>query len=206
MNSEPSALASNVNYPLSKRQVTNSPLLVEPELHIIGEIKGCELYSHNDALTPTSNSLFSGLNILSDWIFSAAHSFSLSSDLFSSLSTNAFAGFEIKKGRQWRLVGGKDRGQTQVDYPQVSLYLIIELNHPTNSLPFYHSIFYSYSLFLLIYSLHLTSHRFGVLNADFLSFFDLYPISDIRYPFSSILSFLLILIDFFSFFSLYYPF
>jgi len=33
----------------------------------------------------------------------------------------AFCAFTIETGDQWECVGGADRGQTQVDYPEVNL-------------------------------------------------------------------------------------
>ena len=34
---------------------------------------------------------------------------------------NAFGKFEFKSGESWTLLGGDTEGQTQVDYPSVSL-------------------------------------------------------------------------------------
>jgi hypothetical protein len=46
---------------------------------------------------------------------------SSSSPLFSfgGRNENAFAGWEVKRGKEWKCVGGREMGQTQVDYPEV---------------------------------------------------------------------------------------
>jgi hypothetical protein len=77
--------------------VLSSPALVEPELHVIGEVRGCTLRT-------MSGGFFGSSFLLS----------------FGGRSENAFAGWEIKKGKEWKCVGGRERGQTQVDYPWVS--------------------------------------------------------------------------------------
>jgi len=51
-------------------------------------------------------------------------------------SGNAFAGWEVKRGKEWKCVGGRERGQTQVDYPESGDSVI--WNHPID-LHFYTS-------------------------------------------------------------------
>lgn len=75
----------------SSSSVLSPPLMVEPEVHVIGEIVGAE---------------FPGQYI----------------------ATNAFAGWECKAGKEWTLVGGDEKGQTQVDYPEDNEMVI--WNHP----------------------------------------------------------------------------
>jgi len=43
-------------------------------------------------------------------------------------SDNAFAAFEFRYGKEWTLVGGETKGQTQVDYPYDSTSAV--WNHP----------------------------------------------------------------------------
>ena len=77
----------------------SSPSLIEPELHVIGEIEGCTLRSMSGGIFDT---------IVSSILIA-----------FGGRHENAFAGFEIKKGKDWKCVGGREIGQTQVDYPAV---------------------------------------------------------------------------------------
>lgn len=78
-----------------------SPSLIEPELHVIGEILGCSLRT-------MTGGIFNNGGLGSSLLFS-----------FGGRNENAFAGWEIKKGKEWKCVGGREAGQTQVDYPEV---------------------------------------------------------------------------------------
>lgn len=79
-----------------------SSSLVEPELHVIGEVAGCSLRG-------MSGGMFSSLLSSSSPLFS-----------FGGRNENAFAGWEVKRGKEWKCVGGREMGQTQVDYPEVN--------------------------------------------------------------------------------------
>lgn len=63
------------------RSLTSNIDLLEPEVHLIGEIVGS-----------------SGFD-----------------------DPGTFCAFEIKRGKEWQLVGGDEKGQTQVDYPEVGI-------------------------------------------------------------------------------------
>lgn len=81
--------------------ITSSAGIIEPEVHIIGDLSGCTLRG------------------MSGGFFSSVISGSSSLFGFGGRDENAFAGWEIKKGKEWKCVGGRERGQTQVDYPEV---------------------------------------------------------------------------------------
>jgi len=74
--------------------------VVEPELHVIGEVVGCSLRGMSGGLTQA---------------LLAASSTLLGCG---GRGENAFAGWEVKAGREWKCVGGREAGQTQVDYPE----------------------------------------------------------------------------------------
>eukprot|EP00954_Amorphochlora_amoebiformis_P006577 515553-Amorphochlora_amoeboformis.AAC.2 len=44
-------------------------------------------------------------------------------------SSNALCGYSVVKGKYWECVGGKETGQTQVDYPDSGLNNFV-WNHP----------------------------------------------------------------------------
>ncbi len=79
-----------------------SARVVEPELHVIGEIIGCSLRGMSGGL---SQALLSASSTLFG---------------FGGRGENAFAGWEVKSGKEWKCVGGREMGQTQADYPEVS--------------------------------------------------------------------------------------
>lgn len=70
-------------------------------MHVIGEVAGCSLRG-------MSGGMFSSLLSSSSPLFS-----------FGGRNENAFAGWEVKRGKEWKCVGGREMGQTQVDYPEV---------------------------------------------------------------------------------------
>jgi len=76
--------------------------VVEPELHVIGEVVGCSLRGMSGGL---SQALLSASATLLGC---------------GGRGENAFAGWEVKAGREWKCVGGRETGQTQADYPEVS--------------------------------------------------------------------------------------
>eukprot|EP00472_Partenskyella_glossopodia_P008337 CAMPEP_0197541050 /NCGR_PEP_ID=MMETSP1318-20131121/66945_1 /TAXON_ID=552666 /ORGANISM="Partenskyella glossopodia, Strain RCC365" /LENGTH=175 /DNA_ID=CAMNT_0043100183 /DNA_START=1149 /DNA_END=1675 /DNA_ORIENTATION=- len=65
--------------------------MTEPELHVIGEIKGGDGFKYD----------------------------------------NAFCAFWVEKGKFWECVGGKESGQTQVDYPESGRDSFV-WNHPVD--------------------------------------------------------------------------
>ena len=78
----------------------SSSQLVEPELHVVGEVCGASLRCMSGGFGGGW-----GTALLLSW---------------GGRGDNAFAGWEVKKGKDWKCVGGREMGQTQVDYPEVN--------------------------------------------------------------------------------------